>query len=128
MRPGSMKKGPSGAADRMISGKLRGRAGRAGASATTVSVDGTDYAWSYRHGWLVWGKGIKAISVSVALKPLRTRELILDFSVKVENEDPLPAEARVLRALEGAIRSALDAGWDPESRGRAFRLEIAESE
>jgi len=72
-----MKKGPAAADDRMISGKLRGKAGRAGAAASTVLVDGTDYAWSYRHGWLVWGKGIKAISVSVALKPLRTRELIL---------------------------------------------------
>jgi hypothetical protein len=121
-----MKKGPPPDDDRMISGKLRGKAGRAGAPASRVSVDGADYAWSYRHGWLVWGKGIKAISVSVALKPQRTRELILDFTVKVGAEDPTPAEARVARALEGAIRSALEAGWDPESRGRAFRLEIAE--
>jgi hypothetical protein len=121
-----MKKGPTSADDRMISGKLRGKAGRAGAAASTVSVDGTGYAWSYRHGWLVWGKGIKAISVSVALKPLRTRELILDFTVKVGAEDPTPAEARVARALAGAIRSAVAAGWDPESRGRAFRFEVAE--
>ena len=40
---------------------------------------------------------------------------------------PPPAEDRVARALEGAIRSALEAGWDPESRGRAFRFEIAAS-
>jgi hypothetical protein len=122
-----MRKAPLPADDRMISGKLRGKAGRAGATASTVSVDGTHYAWSYRHGWLVWGKGIKAISISVALKPLRTRELILDFTVKVGNEEPTPAEARVARALESAIRSALAAGWDPESRGRAFRFEVAES-
>ena len=32
-----------------------------------------------------------------------------------------------MRALEGAIRSALAAGWEPESRGRAFRFEVAES-
>ena len=121
-----MKKDAGRAADRMISGKLRKKAGRVGASANTVSVDGTDYAWSYRHGWLVWGKGIKAISVSVALKPERTRELILDFTLKVGAEDPTPPEARVARALEGAIRSAREAGWDPESRGRAFRFEIAE--
>jgi hypothetical protein len=111
----------------MISGKLRGKAGRAGALASTVSVDGTSYVWSYRHGWLVWGKGIKAISVSVALKPQRTRELILDFTVKVAPDDPRSGEAQVARALEGAIRKALEAGWDPESRGRAFRLEVAES-
>ena len=121
-----MKKDPARAADRMISGKLRKKAGRVGASATTVSVDGAAYAWSYRHGWLVWGKGIKAISVSVALKPERTRELILDFTLKVGAEDPTPPEARVARALADAIRSARQAGWDPESRGRAFRFEVAE--
>jgi hypothetical protein len=111
----------------MISGKLRGKAGRAGAPANTVSVDGVEYAWSYRHGWLVWGKGVQAISVSVALKPERTRELILDFTVKVGAQDATPAKARLERSLADAIRSALLAGWDPESRGRAFRLEIAES-
>ena len=121
-----MKKPPLPGDDRMISGKLRGKAGRAGAPASTVSVDGTEFAWSYRHGWQVWGKGIKVISVSVAFKPQRTRELILDFVVKVGAEDPTPGEARVVRALEGAIRSALEAGWDPESRGRAFRPEIHE--
>ncbi len=31
-----------------------------------------------------------------------------------------------MRALEGAIRSAIEAGWEPESRGRAFRFEAAE--
>jgi hypothetical protein len=121
-----MRKDPLPGDDRLISGKLRGKAGRSGAPASTLVVDGTRYAWSYRHGWLVWGKGIKVISISVALKPQRTRELILDFTVRVGPEDPAPGEARVLRALESAIRSAIEAGWDPESRGRAFRLELDE--
>jgi hypothetical protein len=75
---------------------------------------------------VVWGKGIKAVSVSVSLQPERTRELILDFTVKV-NDGDAPSDARVLRALPAAIRSAREAGWDPESRGRAFRHEIADS-
>lgn len=111
----------------MISGKLRAKAGRSGAVHTLVNVDGTDYAWAYRHGWVVWGKGIKALSISVSLSPGRTRELILDFTLKVKPEDGPPSEARVLRALEAGIREAREAGWDPESRGRAFRHEIAES-
>jgi hypothetical protein len=119
-----MKKHPLPGDDRLISGKLRNKAGRAGATANTITVDGTDYAWSYRHGWRVWGKDIKVISLSVALKPQRTRELILDFTVKVGIDAPAPGEARVMRALEGAIRSAVEAGWEPESRGRAFRLQI----
>jgi hypothetical protein len=83
------------------------------------------YAWVYRHGWLVWGKGIKALSISVSLEPGRTRELILDLSLRVSPEHgPLP-ETRIIRALEDGIRSAREAGWDPKSRGRAFRHEVA---
>lgn len=122
-----MKKDPGTGGDRLISGKLREKAGRAGARHTTVAVDGISYAWSYRHGWVVWGKGIKAISLSVSLHPKRTRELILDLTVRVGEGAGAPSEARVIDALPAAIRSALDAGWDPESRGRAFRHEIAES-
>jgi len=122
-----VKKDARQADDRLISGKLRAKAGRSGAPRITVTVDGNDYAWSYRHGWVVWGKGIKAVSVSVSLHPARTRELILDFSLKMGDGDGTPSDARVLHALESAIRSAREAGWDPESRGRAFRHEIAES-
>ena len=122
-----MKKDHGKDGDRLISGKLREKAGRAGAAHTTVDVDGTPYAWSYRHGWVVWGKGIKAISISVALQPKRTRELILDLTLRMDEGGRAPSEARVASALPGAIRAALDAGWDPESRGRAFRHEIDES-
>jgi hypothetical protein len=120
-----VKKDPRQADDRLISGKLRAKAARTGAATTTVEVDGAAYAWSYRHGWVVWGKGIKAVSVSVSLHPGRTRELILDFTVNVADGDS-PSDARVLRSLPSAIRSAMEAGWDPESRGRAFRHEIAD--
>ncbi len=113
--------------DRLISGKLRAKAGRDGAPANVISVDGTSYAWKYRHGWVVWGKGIKAISLSVSLHPARTRELILDFTVKVDPEGGPPSEIKVPRALEAAIRSAIETGWDPESRGRAFRYEVPEA-
>jgi hypothetical protein len=112
--------------DRLISGKLRAKAGRSGVAHTTVAVDGVDYVWSYRHGWSVWGKGVKVVSISVSLHPERTRELILDFTLKVSVGDATPSDARVLHALPAAIRSAREAGWDPESRGRAFRHEIAE--
>ena len=113
--------------DRLISGKLRAKAGRSGVAHTTVAVDGVDYVWSYRHGWSVWGKGVKVVSISVSLHPERTRELILDFTLKVNDGDGPPSDARVLHALPAAIRSAREAGWDPESRGRAFRHEVAET-
>lgn len=121
-----MKKDPRLANDRLISGKLRAKAARGGAANTTVVVDGVEYVWSYRHGWVVWGKSIKAVSVSVSLHPERTRELILNFTLNVADGDR-PSDARVERALPAAIRSAREAGWDPESRGRAFRHQIVET-
>jgi hypothetical protein len=121
-----VKKDPKLADDRLISGKLRAKAARRGAENTTVEVDGVEYPWSYRHGWVVWGKGIKAVSVSVSLHPGRTRELVLDFTLKV-NEGDTPSDARFVRSLAPAIRAAMEAGWDPESRGRAFRHEVEES-
>lgn len=114
--------------DRLISGRLRGKAARRGATVPLVVVDGVAYAWAQRHGWLVRGKGIKVISVSVSLRPERTRELILDLSLKLRPEDGPPSDERMAAALEAGIRGAVEAGWDPESRGRAFRYEIAESD
>jgi hypothetical protein len=114
--------------DRLISGRLRGKAARSGAVSTVLLVDGVPYVWSYRHGWLVHGKGIKVISISVALRPERTRELIVGLSLKARVEDGPPSDDRILAALEAGIRGAIEAGWDPESRGRAFRYEIAESD
>ncbi|HET6898871.1 MAG TPA: hypothetical protein VFK70_11005, partial [Vicinamibacteria bacterium] len=64
--------------------------------------------------------------ISASLSPERTRELILDLVLKLGDNDAPPSEGRVLRALESGIRSALEAGWNPESRGRAFRHEITE--
>ena len=119
-----MTRGRGSSDDRLISGKLRGKAARSGADARLVTVDEARYAWEYRHGWLVWGKGIKALSISVSLRPGRTRELILDLTLTVGPEEGPPPETRILRSLEDGIRSAREAGWDPESRGRAFRHEF----
>ena len=111
--------------DRLISGKLRSKRAREGVH-ERLPVDGTEYTWFRRHGWLVHGKSLKAISISVSLSQGRTRELILDLAMKVGVEEGPPSEERLLRALEEGIRAALEAGWRPDSRGRAFRYDMGE--
>jgi hypothetical protein len=121
-----MKKDPRLSEDRLISGKLRPKAARGGAKNTTVTVDGEVYVWSLRHTWYVRGTGTKAWSISVSLQPERTRELILEFAIPVETAEGAKAGPAVQHELENGIRSAQHAGWNPESRGRAYRFAVGE--
>jgi hypothetical protein len=119
-----MKKDPRAGDDRLISGKLRAKAGRAGAKANIIVVDDLALAWTQRHAWFDRSAGlVRAYSISVALRPERTRELVLDVAFKMPDDIRPPSTAQMARALEAGIRAAREAGWDPESRGRAFRFE-----
>jgi hypothetical protein len=91
----------------------------------TVTVDGVEYRWSYRHEWMVHhGRGLKDVSVSVSLDPGRTRELILDLEFKISGIDRQLSDAALGREIAAAIRTAIENGWDPESRGRPFRHQV----
>jgi hypothetical protein len=100
---------------------------QATASANALTIDGTQYAWEFRHAWVVEsGKGLKGLSVSVWLEPGKTRELILDFDFKVFGLDRNPPQPVMSRAVARGILSAIQAGWVPNSRGRAFRHKVGE--
>jgi hypothetical protein len=99
--------------------------GRLPAVAHGLSVDGAEYSWEYRHQWFVQReKSLRSISVSVTLDPGRNRELILDLSFKVPGLERNPTAAQVAAVVQDGIRGAREAGWDPESRGSAFRYEL----
>ena len=120
-----MKKSARMAEDRMISGKLRKKIARPGAAENTITVDEMTYAWAHRHGKADWDQKLDLRSISVALHPGRTKELVLEVVLKLVAGMPPPSAERVRQALEDGIRAARAAGWDPESRGRAFRFEFA---
>lgn len=111
--------------DRLISGRLRSKAARGGAAHAVVRVDGTEYAWHRRHGGIGEGRSVQIESFSVSLSPERSRELVLDVTRAVPADWSPPGEKVIAQMLEQGIRSALEAGWNPESRGRAFRHEFA---
>ena len=99
--------------------------GRLKAVAHRLSVDGAEYTWEYRHPWFVQReKSLRTISVLVTLDPGRNRELILDLSFKVPGLERNPSDAKVAVVVQDGVRGALEAGWEPESRGRAFRYEL----
>ena len=87
-----------------------------------ITVDGLDLIWEKRHPiHLDWRKELKGLSVSVWVRPGKTKELILEVLFDVFGIDRLPNTERWNEVLGRAIRSAMEAGWDPHSRGAAFR-------
>jgi hypothetical protein len=87
-----------------------------------VTVDGFDLIWEKRHPIFAdWRKELKGVSVSVWVRPGKTKELILDVHFAIYGLDRFPNPDRWNQVLALSIRSAMEAGWDPESRGTAFR-------
>lgn len=67
----------------------------------------------------------KRWSVSVALQPERTRELILEFDLPFEASEG-GGDSDLVQEIANGIRLARAAGWEPESRGRAFRFALGD--
>ncbi len=87
-----------------------------------INVDGFDLIWEKRHPIFLEGrKELRGLSLSVWIRPGKTKELILDVLFPVYGLDRLPNAERWNQVMAQAIRSAMAAGWDPESRGTAFR-------
>jgi hypothetical protein len=85
-------------------------------------LEGVSYLWTLRHGCVVEsGEGLKGVSVSVLLDPGKRRELILDLPFATFGLERHPSSKKVEEALKAAIPAAIEAGWNPESRGKAFR-------
>jgi len=121
-----VKKDPKLAEDRLISGKLRAKAGRRDAKNTTVSVDGTDYVWASRprHG----SSGARGSRPSRSRCRCTRAHARADPGLhdEVSPEDGQPSDTRVVQALEPAIREAIVRAGIGVAR-RAFRYEVAES-
>ena len=87
-----------------------------------ITVDAFELVWEKRHPLFIdWRKELKGVSVSVWVRPGKTKELILDVYFDVFGIDRMPNPDRWNEVLGRAIRKAMEAGWDPDSRGAAFR-------
>jgi hypothetical protein len=90
-----------------------------------ITIDGKEYFWQVRHGWLVdSGIGIKGVSVSVWREPGSTRELVIDFPFSVFGLNRSPKRSDLIASLIPAVKAGIAAGWRPDSRGRTFRLKL----
>ena len=87
-----------------------------------IHVGGFDLFWEKRHPLYVdWRKELKGLSVSVWKTPGRSKELILDVHFAFFGVERQGNADQWNQVLVRAIRSAMEAGWDPDSRGSALR-------
>jgi hypothetical protein len=89
-----------------------------------VQVSGVDYEWSIHRQARWTGDGF-LLGPALLVKPVKSaqRELILEFSLDATRPGEMPQGQRTQvskRRLAECIQNALDAGWDPESRGKGF--------
>ena len=98
-----------------------------------VTIDGYDLEWSLlREAQYTSSDGYKgmAFTVRAVSETARTfRELILEFPFpKRKFRFAHQEKERIAPQLvEAAIRQAMEAGWDPVSRGRVFAFQVPES-
>jgi len=94
-----------------------------------LNVDGIEYFWEFRHAPRFDSSvGLCGPSVVVCLRPTRTRDLIIDFPISTFDPKGKLRKAILARHLTSVIRSALAAGWEPESRGRPFRFNVTDTD
>lgn len=96
----------------------------------SVNVDGTDYRFSVISFPKWTSDGWQGLVVGVRSHLEGHRELLIQFPMEFSHRHSTPHRQRPkveLRELGHAIEAALDAGWDPESRGKPFRFQIERS-
>ena len=98
-------------------------------SYASIVIGEEEFRWELRHGWAhdTW-VGLKGVSISVWRVPHKTRELILDLPYSYFGQQKAPKANALLPILRKQIPAAIEAGWDPDSRGRTFRYQVPEEQ
>ena len=82
-----------------------------------------DFCWSIsRQQTYVHGHGLLGLAILVQAKESNNRELVLEFD-PVMGHRCVPQQMRFNipdRRIVDSVRSALEAGWNPEKRGKQF--------
>ncbi len=89
-------------------------------------IDGVSMLWALvsEPQWSNSGGGYKGLCISVRVADEARRELVIEYPYpKGADGRPLPVPQRPTvtpKLVEASIHHALEAGWDPSSRGKAF--------
>jgi hypothetical protein len=90
-------------------------------------IDGEALVWELTSEpqWSNSGDGYKGLCVTVRVADAFRRELIIEYPYPTDKKTgrplPVPQRPDLSQAMvENAIAAAVDTGWDPASRGKAF--------
>jgi hypothetical protein len=91
-----------------------------------ITVRGIEYEW---HVHRVGGSSsaydnYRGLAIAVVLAAGRTKELRVEFPFKEYGYKLPTPKAAFERRLEAIVVEALDAGWEPESRGKPFVYQV----
>ena len=87
-----------------------------------IEIAGIEYSWYIRHwsGASSMYENFRGPSVSVCLVPEKSRELIVDFCFSDYPFTKPKSQPEFVARLRSSIQAAIEAGWDPESRGKPW--------
>jgi len=94
------------------------------------SLDGVEMTWELvsEPQWSNSGDGYKGLCIAVRAAGSARRELILEYAYPVDKHGhPLPVPQRPdvsPKRVAQDIRRAIEAGWDPNSRGRPLVFRV----
>ncbi len=84
----------------------------------SVTVGGLTYQWELRHGWgAAPGAGYRGVSVSVWVRRLQTRELIVDFPFELFGREPRRRRSSWPRSSAPSPRRSRTAGSPSRAGG-----------
>jgi hypothetical protein len=93
-----------------------------------IELHGETFVWNIRHwgGVSRLGEDLRGISVSVNHDTREGRELVLDFDVADYWFKKPQSHGEFQKRLIATVELAITGGWDPDSRGKAFRFSVPE--
>ncbi len=87
-----------------------------------ITVQGFDLSWKIMRLGGVSNNlnDYRGLAVSVSLEPDRTKELVIEFPFEEYEHGAPKSKSAFLERLRGCIEAAMEEGWLPTKRGKAF--------
>jgi hypothetical protein len=97
-------------------------------STSDITVDGKNYEWwverqpqwCHEDSW-------KGVLLGVQITKQKSRSCLIQLPFEVKSSRSVPGRQRPKisqKQIESYIREALEAGWEPESKGKPFQYEV----